>query len=367
MRIFRTGQGEADHWGTAVKMCSETLGHALDASGYTLGFVYVTPAFAPDLPSILTFLRETTRIPHWVGGVAYGVSAGDHEYHFGGAVVAMALDLPQDAFEVSAAGAEPSRADFVFALMHCLGDDPSVERALHALLRDDRCFSVGGELASDRSSRVMVAEQVIEKALSGVFFSGNVAVIAGMAQGCIPLGEPLTVTRSRETVLMELDDRPALDVLKECAGDLISRRLEQAAGFIHVALPIAGDDQAGYRVRPLTGIDPRRGWLATTDPLAAGTPVLLVRRDANSAQARMRAMLDDLRHRAGGRRILGGLYVSCAGRGPHMFGPGSREARMIRAVFPDVPLLGFYAGSQIFRDARHVYAGTLTLFLEETS
>ena len=39
-------------------------------------------------------MRRSTRIPHWVGGVGYGVFAGEHEYHQGGAIVAMALDLP---------------------------------------------------------------------------------------------------------------------------------------------------------------------------------------------------------------------------------------------------------------------------------
>ncbi len=350
-------------------MCAESLGSDLASAGYTLGLLYITPAFAADLSSILTFLSEKTRIPHWVGGVGYGVFAGEHEYHQGGAIVAMALDLPTTSFAVTDTELDLPFDDPAFALVHTLDAKTALDGTLRQATKDGLCFLVGGMLnpnaAPDKDHYSMVAEKTVNLPLSGVFYTRDYPLISGLTQGCMPLGQTTTVTEAKDSIVIRLDDRPALDVLKEQAGDLIARRLEQASGYIHVAQPMAGDDRAGYCVCPLTGIDRKRGWLATALPLSPGSPLLFVKRDPNSAQSDMRRMLLDLKKRAGSRRIRGGIYISCVGRGPRMFGPGSREMRMIRGEFPEIPLIGFAAGGQIFRDSMHAYAGTLTLFLEE--
>ena len=46
---------------------------------FNLGFLYVTDGLAPDISSILTFVRETTHIEDWVGAAGYGVFGGGQE------------------------------------------------------------------------------------------------------------------------------------------------------------------------------------------------------------------------------------------------------------------------------------------------
>ena len=78
MSVFRAAHAEADGWAQASKACVDRLG-ALD-EGFNLGFLYVNEALAPDLSSILTFVRERTRIEDWVGAVGYGVCASGREF-----------------------------------------------------------------------------------------------------------------------------------------------------------------------------------------------------------------------------------------------------------------------------------------------
>jgi small ligand-binding sensory domain FIST len=50
-----------------------------------------------------------------------------------------------------------------------------------------------------------------------------------------------------------------------------------------------------------------------------------------------------------GKELLGGLMFSCSGRGPddRFFGIRSADATIYSQIFPDAPLLGFYAGGEI--------------------
>ena len=64
----------------------------------------------------------------------------------------------------------------------------------------------------------------------------------------------------------------------------------------------------------------------------------------------------------GSKRILGAVYVSCAGRGGPHFGGPSAEMHIVRRALGDVPLVGFFAGGEIAHRHLHGYTGVLTVF-----
>ena len=64
----------------------------------------------------------------------------------------------------------------------------------------------------------------------------------------------------------------------------------------------------------------------------------------------------------GAKRILGAVYVSCAGRGGPHFGGPSAEMHIVRRALGDVPLVGFFAGGEIAHRHLHGYTGVLTVF-----
>ena len=62
---FRAAHAAGGPWSSLVKSC---LAQVMPLpEGTNLGFVYATDGLAGDLGSILTFLRERTRIADWVG------------------------------------------------------------------------------------------------------------------------------------------------------------------------------------------------------------------------------------------------------------------------------------------------------------
>jgi small ligand-binding sensory domain FIST len=74
-------------------------------------------------------------------------------------------------------------------------------------------------------------------------------------------------------------------------------------------------------------------------------------------------MLRDLKRRTADAGPKGGLYYTCLGRGPELFGPNSEELKAIRDELGDFPLVGFFANGEISNSRLYGYTGVLTLFL----
>ena len=187
--------------------------------------------------------------------------------------------------------------------------------------------------------------------LSGVALSpAAVEIATALSQGCTPLGRAHEVTRGQDNILVELDGRRALDVFVEDIGEELAADLRRVGGLIFAALPVAGSDTADYTVRNLVGIDPTSGVIAIGEAVPEGGKVLFCRRDRETAARDMRRMAEDLKRRVGERVSRGGVYVSCAARGPNQFASPERETEIIRDTLGTFPMVGFFANGELNRD-----------------
>jgi small ligand-binding sensory domain FIST len=373
MTTFRAASAEGDHWGLVAKSCLQQVGPL--PKGANLGFVYVTEGFVDDLSSIITFLRETTSIDRWLGGVGYGVFGPCGESHGGSALAIMLGEVDADAVRPFSRFDPADQAGFlaehgpwlagqtaVTALVHGDPRAPQIAEAVADLAMAGRAFLVGGLTAAGEAP-AQVCGRVGDALLSGVLMGDGIALATGLTQGCTPIGGSHRITEAVDNVIMQLDGAPALQTLKAEAGEIIAHDLKRAAGYIHVAQPIEGSDQSDYLVRGLVGIDPTHGWLAIDDELAVGDRLLFVRRDPMEAQKDLQRMLDGLSRRLAGRKIQGGVYISCVARGHHLFGDSGRESQMIRETLGEFPMVGFSASGEICYDRLYSFTGVVALFL----
>ena len=377
---FRAAHATGQDWGQAARTALESLEAAGLPHGANLGFLYVTDHLAGDLGSILAFLRSRTGIEGWVGSVGIGVIAagsGDtpRAEHFNRPAVAVMVGaLPPEGDRVFAPVTDglgefrQAHGGWIDAHRPTLGlvhADPRAPRAvdiLAGLAEASGAYLVGG-LTSSRTTFSQVAERVVEGGASGVLFGADVAVATGISQGCSPIGPVRRITQAEDNVIAEIDGRPALDVLKEDMGELLSRDLKRALAYVHAALPIPGSDTGDYLVRNLVGIDPARGLIGIGAAVVTGDPILFTRRDHDAAEADLKRMLAGLARRTAGSAIKGGVYVSCIARGPNLFGEDARELGLVADALGDFPLVGFFANGEICRDRLYGYTGILTLFL----
>lgn len=358
-------------WQDLAARCAETLGEAGDG----LGLLYVTEPLADDLDAIVDYLHGTTGVPAWSGAVAPAICATGTDYFDTPAMAAMVVDVDPTAYRVIqgtevrggevdfsevAGWAEANNAHF--AIVHADPRGAGVMQIIPGLAHATDAFLVGG-LTSAVGDHAQIAGRSTGGGVSGVMFAERVPVTTGLTQGCTPIGPVHTVTGMEEEIITELDGMPALDVFKEDIGELLAHDLKRVAGYIHAAQPVAGSDMIDYMVRNLVGIDAGHGWIAVAASLEIGDRLMFVRRDAASAVEDMARMLDHLKAQAG-ERVRGAVYHSCVARGPHQFGPGSVEMRMIREAFGDIPVVGFFGNGEISNDRLYTYTGILSLFLE---
>ena len=368
---FRAAHAQGAGWAEAVKACADALQPLPE--GASLGFLYVTESLAEDLGSVLTFLRERTRVQHWVGTVGLGVCAAGSEYFRVPAVSALVASWPEDAFRVfgpQAAGKTLTSSEVewlakahpMLGVVHGDPRDGRVVQTVAALSASSGLYLVGGLAASSSGPPRQIAERVVEGGVSGVMLSPEIAVATGLTQGCSPIGPVRRITETRENILMAIDGRPALEVFKEDIGELLARDLRKVAGLIFAGFPVRGSDTGDYLVRNLMGIDTERQWIAVAERMSPGDSILFCRRDTASALEDLKRMLEGLKRRAP-TPPKAGLYFSCVARGPNLFGSDSEELKTIRDALGDFPLAGFFGNGEIAHDRLYGYTGVLTLFL----
>ncbi|MCB1803229.1 MAG: FIST C-terminal domain-containing protein [Gammaproteobacteria bacterium] len=354
-------------------LCDRLLARLDPDDSGQLAFLYIADEVAADSDRIVDYLRNHSHIPHWVGCVGLGLCSNGRETYEEPALAALITPLGNDDFRIiptlvndpsewlSATAAWRAKSLASVAVVH--GDPGSAQLPDQLVALSDGLqggFLVGG-IASASQLPVQIADRAVNGGVSGVLFSGTVAISTGLTQGCSLIGERHRVTRCQRNIIETIDDRPALDVFRESIGEELASDLNQVGGLIFVALPVNGSDTGDYLVRNLIGLDPERGLVAIGDLVEPGMEIQFARRDPDTARADLERMITHLKNRLAGP-ARGGLYFSCLGRGRHQFGDDSAEMKLVRELLGDVPLAGFYANGEISHNRLYGYTGVLTLF-----
>jgi small ligand-binding sensory domain FIST len=221
-------------------------------------------------------------------------------------------------------------------------------------------YFVGG-LSSSSINPPQILNKVINASFSGIFIEDSSQAIVGHTQGCEPISRSYTITKARDNMVLQLDHRPALDVLKEEVGEVLARDLKQIAGYIFAGFPIEHADTNDYLVRNIIGLDMDQSSIFIGDYMNEGAQMMFCRRDGNSAIADMERMLGEMKSRLV-TPAKAALYYSCLARGRNQFGDNSEELKLIEKHLGNVPLVGFFANGEILHNRLYGYTGVLTIF-----
>jgi len=365
MQRFLLAHNDLTDWQAAVADVLTQLG-SIPAEA-SLGFVYVSDQHALHFAEIVRTFKAKTQIPHWTGTIGSAVCATDTEYYDQAALVVMITDISPDHFHVfsspQALTASANQDAVHVAVVH---GDPRNGQIANLIAQTPDMIGNGylvGGLSSSQTHFFQFADELCEGSLSGVVFDGQVPIITGLTQGCSPLGPTHALTECDSNIAISIDNRPALEVMKEDIGEILARDLSRIGGYIFAGFPVADSDTGDYLVRNLLGIDPSSGALAIGDYLKADSPIMFCKRDGRTAVDDLQHMVNKLNDRAHGE-IKGALYFTCVGRGQHMFGEPHRELELISEILGDIPLAGFYANGEIAGNRLYGYTGVLTLFLK---
>jgi small ligand-binding sensory domain FIST len=361
---FKFAHAAHADWTQAAQACMNQLGAIPSAA--TLGFLYVSDAFAGELDAILAFFKSATGVPHWTGSTGVGVCASGVEYLEEPAMAVMLGEFVPSDFSMLPLLSQPDDIDALpsdayFAVVHGDPENHRIQELIEGLSAHVSSGFIVGGLSSSRGVNAQICDGVVSGGLSGVLFSERVKLATKLTQGISPLGPRHQITTANKNIIGSLDHRPALEVMKEEIGEVLARDLRRAAGHIFVGLPIRGSDTGDYLVRNILGVDPQNHLVAIGEHVEPGDELLFCRRDQQSAEDDLKRMLTAIGTQFNAP-IRGGVYYSCLGRGQNMFGAPNRELGLIRETLGDFPLVGFFANGEISHNRLYGYTGVLTLF-----
>jgi hypothetical protein len=199
-------------------------------------------------------------------------------------------------------------------------------------------------------------DQVTQHAAMALSVGGELRIDSVVMHGCRPDGGYHTVTAADGAVILEIDNRPAVDVMAEMLG---LESIEQWDDYrFYVTLGINKGDPWGdfcaddYANRLCLGVDKKRGGLIMFETgVTAGMDVQMMRRsvDYDYISERTSSLLAQLESE--GRRPAMAFYIDCAGRAAAYCGSDTEDAAEVQAALGKIPLLGIYSGIEVGRVA----------------
>ncbi len=169
-----------------------------------------------------------------------------------------------------------------------------------------------------------------------------------VSQGCQPIGEPYTITRVKDDVLMGVGGRRAYDVLVETFEGLSAADKTRAAGNIMAGLAATEYREeygrGDFLIRNIIAGDSDSGGLRLGSVPRVGQTMQFQLREKDTAD-------EDLRLRCAeavedGVQPGAALLFTCGGRGQHLFGVPNHDAGLIAEHFGPVPVAGFFANGE---------------------
>ena len=191
---------------------------------------------------------------------------------------------------------------------------------------------------------------IVQQSALALVLSGDVRMDTTILHGCRPASDYHTITKTDGAMVLEIDGRPALEMIADLLGDQAGISWRDYSFFVTLGVN-KGDrfsyDEDDYANRLCLRVDKQRQGLVMFEPdLLPGSRVQLMRRSVDMAYVRERteALLD----RLDGRKLLFAFYIDCAGRAGSYAGTEDEEAAQLQlALKHRVPLLGIYSGVEL--------------------
>ena len=337
-----------------------------------LAAVFVSPHHAQGYARIGSLVSEALGPRVLLGCSGGGVIGGGQEVEFrpGLSLTAAALpaveilpfhveegalpdpDAPPEAWEGLVGTSPASQPHFLLLA------DPFTFPAERLVQGLDYAFTASikiGGLASGAQrpggNALFFGDQVHRSGAIGAALQGNIAVEAIVAQGCRPVGPVMRITRCAHNMLIELDDRPAVEALRTLFHTMSEedQTLASHSLFLGIAMDTLQDepDLGDFLVRNLMGMDPRTGALAIGEMLQEGQQVRFHLRDAATSGEELDWLLARYAGDRPGAPDWGSLLFSCLGRGEGLYGVPNHDSDLFRRYVGRVPLGGFFCNGEI--------------------
>jgi small ligand-binding sensory domain FIST len=212
----------------------------------------------------------------------------------------------------------------------------------------------------------------------GMVLTGLATPLVRASAACRLLMPLKVISKTRGSMVLEIEGVPALEVLSSVADNL----QDQPLVFVALAPPVAQEsvrrdpalEGASERpaarpevlIRAVQGVDPVRRGLLVSDEVRPGMRMAFAVRDAKAAREDLQTAVRELVREANGAAPRFGIYLNCAGRGSSLYGQRDVDLRILKARLGELPLAGMQSSFEVSevagKPALQLYTGVLGVF-----
>jgi len=392
--MIRAGAGQSSHHSTA-QAAEEATRQAMAQAGIQradAALVFFTADHVRSPRELLEPLRGVTATDQIAGASAAGIltGAGEVEGRHGLAVLVLASDqmqarpflfqpLRERDREVGAqiARCAANRAD-QNSLLTLFPDtyNGQPQRLLQALEQEAGFVPTVGAGATEsgtaQATYQLCGDALTTNAVAGMVLSGSFHAGVDITQGCQPLTGPMVITKAEKNLILEIDNRPALEVFARLLKGPLAEDIRRALTVLFVGLPADRNENSvgpgKYLVRNIIGLDPAKGILGVAEEVREGQAMIFAFRDGQRAREDLNQMLERQVENLRGKKPAFGLYFNCCARGASLYGIPGIDSAYIRQALGDFPLIGMFGGYELAPLGRanrlFAYTGVLALITE---
>ncbi|MES2707640.1 MAG: FIST C-terminal domain-containing protein [Verrucomicrobiota bacterium] len=326
------------------------------AGGASLALVFASPDWRPHLHDLVEIIQVEGHARRVVGCSADGMIGTDQEDEDVSGFSLMFLNLPgedigswiiDENFQIPRD--RPATGGWLI-----LGNPLRLNA--QALLEDMNRIYPGvplyGGLATggwDAETLFTLHHESEQLESAGIAIHLSQTMIHGIvSQGCQPIGEPYTITKVHDDVVLGVGGRRAYDVLVETFENLPEDDQKLAHGNIMAGLAASEyreEFQRGdFLVRNILGGDPKTGALKIGASPRVGQTLQFQLREKDAADEDLRVRSQALETREGAPLAM--LCFSCGGRGQQLFGIPNHDAGILAETFGPIPVAGFFCNGE---------------------
>ena len=370
--VSRYGAALSEHPDSASAV-GEVLGEILEVVGPSpdLAVVFTSASHREAISEVADAIHQVLSPSALVGATAISVIGGPLEVEERPAVSLWAASqCPAQSVRLEAVrgpdgwavGGMPVNAEGTLLVLPDPFTFPS-----DALLNAGPETTVVGGLASAAGrpggNRLILGRQVFDDGAVGVLLDPEVEVRTVVSQGCRPIGQPFTITKSEGNIVSEMGGRPAVDRLRETLLGLDDAERALVSKGLHIGIVIdehkSEFDRGDFLIRGLIGADEDSGALAVGDSLEVGTTVQFQVRDAATADEDLRELMADA-------SAASALVFTCNGRGTHLFEGPDHDAAVVFEALQRAPVAGMFCAGELGpiggRNFLHGFTASVVLF-----
>lgn len=198
----------------------------------------------------------------------------------------------------------------------------------------------------------------------------NIKTAVAASHGLKRFSDPQKISKADGYDLVKINHTSAFNHL-EAAWQLFNKTHDIPLHQI-VAIYASNETvllEGQYNVASIIASDEASGAITLSKPLAQNDWVCWAIRDVNAAQIDIVKTATALGQQLGNEPIFA-LLFSCLGRGPSFYDGSDQDLELLKTLFPNLPIIGFYGNGEIAPIAEKSemlqYSAVIALFSEET-